>query len=727
MARAAFDRLTNEMRGVADHPGFIDRFIKLHLSGKLPSSEGFAIERIAGDVGLPYDGVMSYDGWSDAVLRKWVPLRVANVLENADFEYRDGGVVLYRTIGVAEDALPDLKRLGIYWASDPTGANVYTGFDGYRNVTVTAIAPISSIDVEQTLLSRMNYLYGDDEYEVTLRRGAPITVESITDELGDEIGGTNTATAEQPTDAAALAVDLGALFDQFNQQFWNGALPRPQEFTRHRGKEKVGFVKHLTHQRITKQQLHEHRRYGLHDITYYPTVLSISSAFDMPDRLLREILLHEMIHIYVTCTLNQPQDNHGPAFQKECDRIAAASNGELVPPKRHVETGDLVLKQTGAAKTFYVIFKPYLTGPAGVSFLTMSESVWRKYYLEMAHWVVRARDHWPGMKDLRVLKSTSAVLPLYSPLRQVPHGRIALSVPTVEHWADIEANSTEVPLEQLQKVLDDHHVIGTVTADQDYDARARALAERAYDELVDYLLQPDVAADVQRLLDEWRPMPPYESEFTGLHFCGSHSGYGPPYRLIDTFGLVVAGSAFGVKEPRKLWVAFNTGSTPSHSDIRIGSIIRLPLGPGRVTSARDIRRMLYRSRSTFVHEFIHFLDHNRRTGGHNKFDKDRDADEMLGLPDALAQYFNRPSEMNAHYQAAISDLVASIRKVKGTRQERTLTEFMLRATPQQFADSMLGQMQLQYLTEANRRRLLKRLAAFWTWWRSSTEATTEDS
>jgi len=76
------------------------------------------------------------------------------------------------------------KGMGIFWSWDEDASECHWGGGG-DTLTITALAPLSSIDYPSTAFNNMNPSLGREEKEITLKDGAPITVTKVVQ--GDEV------------------------------------------------------------------------------------------------------------------------------------------------------------------------------------------------------------------------------------------------------------------------------------------------------------------------------------------------------------------------------------------------------------------------------------------------------------------------------------------------------------------------------------------------------------
>ena len=106
-------------------------------------------------------------------------------------------------------------------------------------------------------------------------------------------------------------------FDEFNARFFAGALPPvPIKLSNART-----FLGKLT---FTK-----HRKWLFGEWTYSNFVLRINTRFDLPEQLIEDTILHEMIHYYIAVNQLRDTSTHGHLFRQEMKRINAEGNRHI--------------------------------------------------------------------------------------------------------------------------------------------------------------------------------------------------------------------------------------------------------------------------------------------------------------------------------------------------------------------------------------------------------------
>ena len=106
-------------------------------------------------------------------------------------------------------------------------------------------------------------------------------------------------------------------FDEFNARFFVGALPPvPIKLSNART-----FLGKLT---FTKR-----RKWLFGEWTYSNFVLRINTRFDLPEQLIEDTILHEMIHYYIAVNQLRDTSTHGHLFRQEMKRINAEGNRHI--------------------------------------------------------------------------------------------------------------------------------------------------------------------------------------------------------------------------------------------------------------------------------------------------------------------------------------------------------------------------------------------------------------
>ena len=102
---------------------------------------------------------------------------------------------------------------------------------------------------------------------------------------------------------------IQARFDAYNEQFFNGSLP-PIPIRLSHAK---GFLGKVT---FTRRRQGLFRGYRNEDF-----VLRINVRIDLPESLVEDTILHEMIHYYIAVNHWKDSSTHGVLFRREMERI----------------------------------------------------------------------------------------------------------------------------------------------------------------------------------------------------------------------------------------------------------------------------------------------------------------------------------------------------------------------------------------------------------------------
>ena len=106
-------------------------------------------------------------------------------------------------------------------------------------------------------------------------------------------------------------------FDDFNARFFGGALP-PVPIRLSHAK---GFLGKLTFTRRKQGLFGQYRNENF--------VLRINTRIDLPEPLIEDTILHEMIHYYIAVNQLRDTSSHGRLFRREMARINADGNRHI--------------------------------------------------------------------------------------------------------------------------------------------------------------------------------------------------------------------------------------------------------------------------------------------------------------------------------------------------------------------------------------------------------------
>ena len=98
-------------------------------------------------------------------------------------------------------------------------------------------------------------------------------------------------------------------FDTFNRLYFNNTLPRPT-FRLSNARTFLGKISY----RRTYDFWHRRRR----DENY---TLAISQRYDLPEEEIEDVIIHEMIHLYISVNHIRDTSTHGPSFRRIMNEI----------------------------------------------------------------------------------------------------------------------------------------------------------------------------------------------------------------------------------------------------------------------------------------------------------------------------------------------------------------------------------------------------------------------
>lgn len=98
-------------------------------------------------------------------------------------------------------------------------------------------------------------------------------------------------------------------FDEFNRLYFSDRLPVPR-FATGRSRHALGTMVTKTDRRLLA-------------ITRKSYTIRLSNYYDMPEKEFQNVLLHEMIHLYIAAEGLKDTSSHGRLFRREMQRINA--------------------------------------------------------------------------------------------------------------------------------------------------------------------------------------------------------------------------------------------------------------------------------------------------------------------------------------------------------------------------------------------------------------------
>jgi hypothetical protein len=142
--------------------------------------------------GSLYDG-FAPDAMEDDFCEEMIDDKVEDFWNDFSIEEEDGGVIVYRTLTVPDPdeymfmlangeylsvSNKDFHGTGIYWSWDEDAAEAHWGKSGWKEITLKALVPLSSIDFDRTAMLNVG-LSGYEEREVTLKKGSQVLLKGI--------------------------------------------------------------------------------------------------------------------------------------------------------------------------------------------------------------------------------------------------------------------------------------------------------------------------------------------------------------------------------------------------------------------------------------------------------------------------------------------------------------------------------------------------------------------
>jgi hypothetical protein len=164
---------------------------------------------------------------------------------------------------------------------------------------------------------------------------------------------------------------IQSCFDEYNACFFCGSLPPVPVKLSHA----KGFLGKLTFTR-RKQGLFR----GYHNENF---VLRINARIDLPEELIQDTVLHEMIHYYIAVNQLNDTSTHGVLFRREMARINAEGNRHIAISHRLSETEKAQTIRHKMRAFALVRFSDGRTGIKVVPFSRKHISFWHKAALRV--------------------------------------------------------------------------------------------------------------------------------------------------------------------------------------------------------------------------------------------------------------------------------------------------------------------------------------------------------
>ena len=141
-------------------------------------------------LGLEYQAAIEQPETLKAALRTWLPIRINFIISELEFELADSKTIYralsftaadYGTFAPTIDTAKRVADLGVYWSTredcEPWGSNILnTDVTVYLSMEVN----MESINIIETVRSRIDYKLGDDEQEINLLPTAPLNPITVT-------------------------------------------------------------------------------------------------------------------------------------------------------------------------------------------------------------------------------------------------------------------------------------------------------------------------------------------------------------------------------------------------------------------------------------------------------------------------------------------------------------------------------------------------------------------
>ena len=197
-------------------------------------------------------------------------------------------------------------------------------------------------------------------------------------------------------------------FDEYNARYFGGSLP-PIPIKLSHAK---GFLGKVT---FTRRKQGLFGRYRNEDF-----VLRINVRIDLPESLIEDTILHEMIHYYIA--VNQWKDTsvHGQLFRREMARINAEGNRHITISHRLTETEKA---QAIIHKPRVVAIVHFSDGKTGIKVVPNTpdhirywdKTAKRRFPVSSIEWFVSSDDYFarfPSSIAMKIYLVNSADLPL---------------------------------------------------------------------------------------------------------------------------------------------------------------------------------------------------------------------------------------------------------------------------------------------------------------------------
>lgn len=149
-------------------------------------------------------------------------------------------------------------------------------------------------------------------------------------------------------------------FEEYNRLYFGGELP-PIPIRLSNAK---GFLGKVCYKRVRKKNNLLGVIRGKAEYENTDFVLRINTRIDLPEEVVEDTILHEMIHYYIACHQWQDTSTHGQLFRREMERINQAGNRHITIS--HRLTTEQQTQAIGTAKIRIVGIVYFRDGKTGI-------------------------------------------------------------------------------------------------------------------------------------------------------------------------------------------------------------------------------------------------------------------------------------------------------------------------------------------------------------------------
>lgn len=208
---------------------------------------------------------------------------------------------------------------------------------------------------------------------------------------------------------------LQTAFEKYNRLCFDGLLPHPT-LTLSRAKTRLGWMK------CQRRQL-------LGATTQQRFTIALTTAYDLPQTMLDDVLIHEMIHLYIAAHQLKDTSPHGQLFQRIMQAInirhqrhirvafrptdlpsSATPTASTAPPTQHAHiakrTGPYIVMAIETVEHHY-----YLSSVAQRAVATVARMARSQHQFLHVEWLVSEDEslvRYPRVRTLRGVKVTKA-------------------------------------------------------------------------------------------------------------------------------------------------------------------------------------------------------------------------------------------------------------------------------------------------------------------------------